>query len=96
MNKTDFERIVNIASKDTKRGAEIVARVFYRILRRNNFSKEQIVDIATNLLSCLTKSLKSYEKRIETEKTRKEENVVKASSKFSRNSTVNRQKESYL
>ena len=72
MNNPDFERIVSIASKDTEKGSETVARVFYRILRRNNFSQEQIIDIATNIISCLTRSLKIYEKRINTEKSRNE------------------------
>ena len=96
MNNSDFERILSIASKDTEKGSEIVARVFYRILRRNNFSQEQIIDIATNIISCLTRSLKSYEKRINTEKTHKEENTVKPSSKFSRNNVIKRHKESYF
>ena len=96
MNTSGFERIVNIASKDTKKGSEIIARVFYRILKRNNFSQEQIIDIATNIISCLTRSLKSYEKRINTEKTHKEEDTVKASSKFTRYSVKNRHKESYF
>ena len=96
MNNSGFEKIVNIASKDTKKGSEIIARVFYRILKRNNFSQEQIIDIATNIISCLTRSLKSYEERINTEKTRKEEDTVKASSKFTRYSVMNRHKENYF
>ena len=96
MNNSDLEKIVNIASKDTKKGSEIIARVFYRILRRNNFSQEQIIDIATNIISCLTRSLNSYEKKINTESTRKQKDTVKASSKFSRYSVMNRTKESYF
>jgi len=96
MNNFNFERIVSIASKDTEKGSEIVARVFYRILRRNNFSQDQIIDIATNIISCLARSLKSYEKKINTEKTLKEEDTVKASSKFSRANVINRHKESYF
>jgi hypothetical protein len=97
MNNPDFERIINIASKNTKKGAEIVARFFYRILRRNGFSENQIISIATNMISCLTRSLKSYEKKIESEKTQKTEDTVKVSSKFSRHSSiVNRDKESYF
>ena len=80
LNTYDFERIVNLSSKDTEKGAERVARVFYRILRRNNFSKQQIIDIATNLITCLTKSLKSYEEWVETKKKRVEEGSVKESS----------------
>ena len=96
MNNSDLERIVNIASKDTKKGSEIIARVFYRILRRNNFSQEQIIDIATNIISCLTRSLNSYEKKINTESTRKQKDTVKASSKFMRHGVMNRYKQSYF
>ena len=72
MNYLQFDRVITLASKDTKKGARIVAKVFYRILRKNGFSENQIIDIATNILNCLTESLKGYEKKIE--KTRKEEN----------------------
>jgi len=96
MNNSDFERIINIASKDTKKGSEIVARFFYRILKRNDFSQEQIIEIATNIISCLNRSLKSYENKITTEKTHKVEEKVKPLSKFSRHSVTNRQKENYL
>lgn len=96
MNNSDFERIINIASKDTKKGSEIVARFFYRILKRNNFSQEQIIDIATNIISCLTRSLKSYENKITTKKTHKVEKKVKPLSKFSRHSVTTRHKENYL
>lgn len=96
MNNSDFERIINLAAKDTKKGSEIAARIFYRILRRNGFSEKQIINIATNIISCLTRSLKSYEKKIETEKTHKEESEVEVSSKFSRNSIINKHRESYF
>jgi hypothetical protein len=98
MDNSDFEKIIKIASKDTKKGADIAARVFYRILRRNGFSENQIINTATNIISCLTRSLKSYEKKIETDKTLKEEDTVKTSSKFSNynNSVMKKNKESYL
>ncbi len=96
MNNSDFEKIINIASKDTKKGSEIVARLFYRILKRNNFSQEQIIEIATNIISCLSRSLKSYENKIASEKTPKVGEKVKPLSKFSRHSVRNRQKENYL
>jgi len=96
MNNSDFEKIINIASKDTKKGSEIVARFFYRILKRNDFSQEQIIEIATNIISCLNRSLKSYENKITTEKTHQVKEKVKPVSKFSRHSVTNRQKENYL
>jgi hypothetical protein len=95
MTNSDFERIINIASKDTKKGSEIVARLFYRILKRNDFSQEQIISIATNIISCLTRSLKSYENKIIIKTTHREEKA-KPASKFSRHSVINREKENYL
>lgn len=65
MNNLRFDRVIDLAAKDTKKGARIVAKVFYRILRRKGFSKNQIIDIATNIIDCLTVSLKGYEKRID-------------------------------
>ena len=37
MSTHDFERIVGLVSKDTKKGSEIVAKLFYRILRKNGY-----------------------------------------------------------
>ena len=68
MNNTYFEKTVNIAAKDTKKGARVVAKVFYRILRKKGFSDNQIIDIATNILNCLIDSLKGYEKKMENAK----------------------------
>ena len=96
MNNSDFEKIIKIASKDTKKGSEIVARLFYRILKRNNFSQEQIIEIATNIISCLSRSLKSYENKITSEKTPEVGEKAKPLSKFSRHSVRNGQKENYL
>ena len=97
MNNSDFEKIINIASKDTKKGSEIVARLFYRILKRNNFSQEQIIEIATNIVSCLTRSLKSVENNVTTKKIpKKVEENIKPLSKFSRHNVTTRQKEHSL
>lgn len=65
MSTHDFERIVGLVSKDTKKGAEIVAKLFYRILRKNGYSEKQIISISTTLLDCLTKSFKGYRKKVE-------------------------------
>ncbi len=80
MNNSHFERIINLAARDTKKGSRIVAKKFYRILRKNGFSENQIIAIATNILNCLIESLKGYEKKVE--KTRREEEAVEVSSKF--------------
>ena len=65
MNTTQFENIVDLAAKDSKRGARVVAKAFYRILRKKGFSKNQIIDISTNILNCLVESLSGYEEKIE-------------------------------
>jgi hypothetical protein len=79
MNNTNFERIISLAAKDTKKGSRVVAKVFYRILRKKGFSENQIIDIATNIINCLTESLKGYEKKIENAKEH-EENTIKEDS----------------
>lgn len=63
MGMPDFEKIVYLVSKDTKRGAEIIAKAFYRILRKNGFSEEQILSIASDILGCLTETMRRYEER---------------------------------
>jgi hypothetical protein len=73
MDKLDFERVVKLGAKDTERGTEIVARVFYRILRRNGFSQKQVISIATSIVNCLTKSLKSYEKKVDKHEEKRKE-----------------------
>ena len=58
MSHSSLERIIGLAAKDSKKGARVAAKVFYRILRKNGFMDNQIINIATNILSCLTESLK--------------------------------------
>lgn len=73
MNCSSIERVIYLATKDTKRGARVVAKVFYRILRRQGFSDNQIIDITTNILNCLITRINGCEKVVETpEEPRKE------------------------
>lgn len=71
MNNLHFERVINLAANDTKKGSRVAAKLFYRILRKKGFSENQIIDISTNLLSCLIDSLNGYEKKVENAKERK-------------------------
>jgi hypothetical protein len=71
MNKYNLERVINLAAKDTKKGARVTAKVFYRMLRKNGFTENQIIDIATNILNCLTESLMGYEEKVEKSKRKK-------------------------
>jgi len=65
LSSHDFERIVSLVSKDTRKGSEIVAKLFYRILRKNGFTEGQIIKISATLLDCLTKSFKGYKEKVE-------------------------------
>ncbi len=73
MDNSNFEKVINLAAKDTKKGARVVAKVFYRILRKKGFSENQVIDIATNILNCLIKSLNSNEQEIDNVKGFKKE-----------------------
>ena len=73
MNNLKFDRVIGLAAKDTKKGARVAAKVFYRILRKKGFSENQIIDIATNIIDCLTVSLKGYKKKIENIKEKDEQ-----------------------
>ena len=65
MNSSQMDRVINLAAKDTKKGARVVAKVFYRILRKQGFSENQIIDITTNILSCLIEKISWDEQKIE-------------------------------
>jgi len=65
MNNSDFDRVINLAAKDTKKGGRVVARVFYWILRKRGFSENQIINIATNILICLIDSIKVDKNKID-------------------------------
>ena len=53
----DFERIVELSQKDEERAAKFVARSFYRILRRNGFTQNQIINVASHLLDGLIQEM---------------------------------------
>jgi hypothetical protein len=65
MNSSQMDRVINLAAKDTKKGARVVAKVFYRSLRKQGFSENQIIDITTNILSCLIGKLSGHEKKVD-------------------------------
>ncbi len=65
MNNTDFDKIINLAAINTEKGARVLAKVFYRILRKKGFSVNQIIEISTNILGCLIESLNGYEKKMD-------------------------------
>jgi hypothetical protein len=46
----------------------LVARAFFRELRRHNFTDSQVVRVASELIDCLNKSLEGYKDKIAKEK----------------------------
>ncbi|MDZ4384217.1 MAG: hypothetical protein U0940_01905 [Nitrospirota bacterium] len=67
-----FEEIVRIASRDTEKASRIISKSFYKVLRRNGFSDEQIIGVASDILGCLIESLDGYREK----KNSKEESLV--------------------
>lgn len=47
--------------------AEFLARVFYRELRRHQFTDNQIIRVASELISLLTQGLDGYKRKLEKE-----------------------------
>lgn len=58
-----FETLVQLASKDTEKAAEYVAKSFYKILRKNGFSNDQVISVANNILDCLIQTLDSCKEK---------------------------------
>ncbi len=58
-----FDDYVGLAVRDAERASEIVAKSFYKILRKNGFTDSQIINVANNILDCLIHTLDSYEER---------------------------------
>ena len=60
-----FGQLVKLAASDTEKAAEIVAKSFYKILRRNGFTDDQIIAVANSMLDCLILTLDSYKEKSE-------------------------------
>ena len=54
----------SIPDDNMERAASIIAMNFYKQLRRNDFRDEQIIEVASALISILTESLEGYKKKI--------------------------------
>jgi hypothetical protein len=48
-----LERVVEISARDQERAARLVARSFFKILRGNGFTRNQIINVAEHLLDGL-------------------------------------------
>ncbi len=58
-----FEDIVRIASRDTEKASRIISKSFYKVLRRNGFTDDQIISVASDILGCLIESLEGYREK---------------------------------
>ena len=60
--------ISKIPQEGAPKAAEIVARSFYRQMHKYGFGKAEIISVASELISCLSKSLDGYAEKEEKEK----------------------------
>lgn len=60
----NFDKYVEDAVNNTDHASEVIARSFYKILRKNGFGDSQIINTANNILDCLIKSLDGYKEKI--------------------------------
>ncbi len=58
-----FDVYVKLAINDSEKASEIVAKSFYKILRKNGFTDAQIINVANSILDCLIQTLDSYRER---------------------------------
>lgn len=61
--QNQIEKVIQMAAEDAERAARVVARSFYKILRKNGFSNEQIIAVANSMLECLIESLEGYKQK---------------------------------
>ena len=59
-----FDEYVEDVVNNTDHASELIARSFYKILRKNGFSNSNIINTANNILDCLIKSLDGYKEKI--------------------------------
>lgn len=63
---------VIVTEDDARRTARIVAKSFYKIMRKNGFTTHQIIGVSTGILDCLLQSLTAHR-----EKTRMDHSYAK-------------------
>ena len=55
-----MDKIIHLAAADAEKAARIVARSFFKVLKKNGFSDDQIIAVASSILDCLIQSLDGY------------------------------------
>lgn len=58
-----MDKIIQMAAKDAEQAARVIARSFYKVLRKNGFADDQIIAVANNILDCLIESLEGYKNK---------------------------------
>ena len=59
-----LDEYVDYAVNNTDHASELIARSFYKILRKNGFNNSQIINTANHILDCLIKSLDGYKEKV--------------------------------
>ena len=73
--QNQMDKVIQLAVVDPERAARVVARSFYKVLRRNGFSDDQIIAVANNILDCLLESLDGYKQKSQAEQESQEINT---------------------
>lgn len=58
-----MDKIIQLAAKNAEQASRLIARSFYKVLRKNGFSDDQIIAVANNILDCLIESLDGYKNK---------------------------------
>lgn len=70
-----MDKIIRMAAEDTEKASRLIARSFYKVLRKNGFTDDQIISVANNMLDCLIESLDGYKKKSATKEDAREAGV---------------------
>ena len=58
-----MDKIIRLAAEDAEKASRLIARSFYKVLRKNGFTDDQVISVANNMLDCLIESLDGYKKK---------------------------------
>ena len=70
-----MDKIIQMAAVDAEKASRLIARSFYKVLRKNGFTDDQIISVANNMLDCLIESLDGYKKKNATKEDAREAGV---------------------
>ena len=58
-----MDKIIRLAAEDSEKASRLIARSFYKVLRKNGFTDDQIISVANNMLDNLIESLDGYKNK---------------------------------